>query len=171
MNMSDQKLLNRVDAIDRSDWATKTISLIKDAPKNWNSDAPFSINSPTDDKCINLLDIYLIIEDPTEYLFAKRVFGDYKKWAKIKNSAWGKKLFPAYAEELALKLKSKAVKGVIDIAEDIETKETTKLQALKFIISGGWGDKPSKAEQVSEKKDVSTRVDADLKRIGLRAVK
>lgn len=174
MKYTDKEILARVDAIDKSTWFNKTGGLFVDIGTKWNPDAPYSVNRPTNDESIYLGDIYRAIGDPTDYKFAIRTFGTFPKWEQIKKASWGQHLSATFKKELATKLKSKAVADIISLADDEETKETTKLQALKFIVAEGWAEAPEKKDAKAvekEKKQIKHQIAGDLERIGLKVVK
>lgn len=175
MTEEETALLARVDALDKSEWTQRTAALFADAGTKWNPGAPYAIERNTTRGTINLGDVYMAIGDPTEYEFAIRAFGTFRIWRRIKETAWGKKFAPMYAEELSVKMKSSAIKDIVDLAKDTETKETTKLQALKFVVAGEWGlgKKIQVTASVADKKakQVKNQVAEDLERIGLKVVK
>jgi len=168
-----ENILKRLDKIDKSAWSKQaTTSLIVDWPGKYFPDAPYTYGRETSDKYLSLRELYLEIGDPTEYEFGNRVFGSMKRWLKIRDTAIGKKIFPSYANELAVKMKSEQLRGVVELASDPDVKENTKLAALKFLITSDWSPaKSTKADLRKRKKAVNNNVMDDMERLGLKVVK
>lgn len=83
--------------------------------------------------------LYLELEDPTEYEVATQLVGGLEHWTAIVNS-------PGMAEEvqklrdwLALRLKSKGMKKIIEQAPE-------SFQAAKYLVDQSWLDKKEKAK-------------------------
>ncbi len=91
-------------------------------------------------------DVFIDLEDPTEYLPAIKLVGSWLEWQRIKRD------WPAFntyictwQEELEVKLKSRAVQQVNTLAEE------GSFQASKWIAEHGFNKRqgagrPSKAE-------------------------
>jgi hypothetical protein len=84
----------------------------------------------------SLKKIYLSYEDVMEYDFAVDHFEDYAHWEVLANSARLKDDVEQWRKELVLKLKTRALKGIIRDA----VKEN-KYEANKFLLTNGWIDK------------------------------
>lgn len=169
-----QSVLERVKKIDKTSWDSRvSASLFIDIHKKSHPDAIYSLRRETNDKTIHLLDVYLAVSDPTEYEFAMLAFGSVRRWEKCKNSYWGAEVFLDYAKELAIKIKSDAVLGIIEMSNDSEIKETTRLTALKWIVSSNFvpKEKPTAKIKEAERKRVRNDIASDIERLGLKVIK
>lgn len=117
----------------------------------------------------SLKKLYLQIEDPTEYLFATTVLGGWEHWQKMCGT---KLIFPhiqKWRDELDIKLKAKALRAVLSIAESPENKG--QLSAAKYMAEKGWESKrgrPTKEELVRRQKidaKVTDEIEEDYVRI------
>ena len=108
------------------------------------------------------------IADPTEYQFAMHVFGSWKCWEKITGSKLIMGYVQGWRDELEVKLRSKAVKSLIDTANHDGAKGTT---AAKYIAEKGWVKRkagaPSNAEKERELK-IQSEMDDEIKDIADR---
>lgn len=112
---------------------------------------PFTLKPEDSGKCISMKRLYLEIADPTEYAFAMEVLGSWEHWLKLTNCEWFQPYLTAWREELELKLRSKGIKAMMDLAV------SGKDNAAKWLAEGGWNGKskrgrPSKAEVTAERK-------------------
>jgi len=82
---------------------------------------------------------YLAMEDPTEIEFARVYLDGWEHWDNICQTQWFKPYITRWRLELDLQIKAKALKRVMEIANDGESKES--FQASKFLLSGLWKDK------------------------------
>ena len=121
-------------------------------------------------KYISMRRLYLEIEDPTEYLFAEQALGSWDHWQKLCNSALIFEHIKKWREELAVKLKARAIQAMIATATEDGSKGTT---AAKWLASEGWLEgkgRPSKAKvEGAVKKAVRavSNVESDAARLGL----
>ena len=123
----------------------------------------------SDDQYIALKEVYLQIADPTEYEFAKMCFHSYQQWETITALPWAANFVSQWRAELQLKLRSEAVKEIFNMTVDPEVKETSRLQALKWLADTGFVNKTHKTKVA---KDVVVDFAlADAERIGLKVVK
>lgn len=93
--------------------------------------------------------LYIEEADPTEYSFAVKYLLNWKQWLRLCENKLIRKHIDEWREELEMKLRSKAVK------EMIENSRKGKIQASKWLADKGWAQRgagrPSKAEIASEK--------------------
>ena len=83
-----------------------TIGLFKETAQPGNKmPAPFSL--------AELKNVYIEMSDPTEYLPAMALTGDWQHWQAIRNHHKLKHIFDFWAQELEMKLKSEAVRTMI----------------------------------------------------------
>lgn len=105
--------------------------------------------------------IYMELEDPTEYEVAIHVFGSWPHWLRLLENKAIRQEIDKWREELELKIRSKALKAMLDTASFEGAKGTA---AAKYLAERGWvkrpAGRPSKAEQKGQMKQ-----DAELKRI------
>lgn len=118
----------------------------------------------------SLKQMYLEYADPTEYSFAVEVIGDWDHWQTICDGYFFKPLIKKWREELEIKLRSQAVKAIINTASTEGAKGTT---AAKYVAEKGWekrAGRPSNAEVEAERKihaGIKGEVAEDAERLGL----
>lgn len=104
--------------------------------------------------------LYLEHEDPHEYDFACTYFLGWNHWLRLCENKIIRKEVDSWREELEIKLRSQAVKGLIDLAVVSES-----FQSLKYLSEAGWKEKragrPSKAEKERQNK-VNKRVEEEF---------
>lgn len=92
--------------------------------------------------------LYLECEDTTEYEFANKHFLGWNHWQRIANNTNVLPHVESWREELELKLRARAARSMIDLAN------TGSFQATKWMVDKGWEEKkagrPSKAEREAE---------------------
>lgn len=91
----------------------------------------------------SLKKIFMDYEDPLEYTFAVNVFGSFELWERLARSSTLRILVRTWRRELSLRLQSKAVDVVRNIATQSES-VSNALQAAKFLADRGWCPKESK---------------------------
>jgi hypothetical protein len=88
--------------------------------------------------------LYVQEEDPTEYDFANKYFLGWKHWQRICENKVIRKSIDEWREELEVKLRSKAVKQMMNQSR------SGKLQASKWLADRGWAQRgagrPSKLD-------------------------
>lgn len=82
--------------------------------------------------CISLKRKYLEYEDPTEYIFATKVFGSFPCWERLLQSPEIKAEIDLWRHELKLKLEAKALANIKEIASDPSS--SARLTANKIIL-------------------------------------
>lgn len=120
----------------------------------------------------SLYRLYMEASDITEWDFANAHFDSYDHWLKLCDCDWFKPYLTKWRRDLEVKLKSQALKGVIDKAA---SNDKDKLQALKYLLDKGYTSKeqpkrgrPSKLEiarEVQRQVFLDTEVQQDLQRI------
>lgn len=111
--------------------------------------------------------IYLEVADPTEYETAMCLIGDWEHYSLIRNHPKIKPVMDAWAEEVAIKLKSAAFKKLEKLSS---TPNGTA--AAKYISEGQFFGKSRKAKQITEEKQskISERISEDMERLGLSVI-
>jgi len=111
--------------------------------------------------------LYLQMEDVVEYEFATTYLLSWTQWQRICSNKLFKSNIEAWREELELKIRSQAVRDIIDMTADEKS-----FQAAKWLADKGWdkrkAGRPSKEELAHEKKVQSTLDDkygADIQRL------
>ena len=79
--------------------------------------------------------LYVALEDPSEYLFANKYFDNWGHWQKIANSTSLKEYVTAMREELAIKLMARSLQSIKDLAKG-DTRDS--FQANKYLLEKGW---------------------------------
>jgi len=92
--------------------------------------------------------LYLEMEDVTEYQFANEYFYSWNHWQRICNNKVIRKHIDEWRDELELKLRSHAIRNIIDM-----TSEERGFQAAKYVAEKGW----EKGSVGRPKKDTSER--------------
>lgn len=109
---------------------------------------------------LSMRQLYLEIADPTEYEFAQTVLGSWDHWQKLCNSNLIRQHIDQWRDELEIKLRSKAVKSLVDTAVFGGVKGTT---AAKWLAAGSWNSgrgRPTKAEKQRQTK-IATQVEEE----------
>ncbi len=94
--------------------------------------------------------LYLQHEDVTEYDFANTYLLGWNHWKRLTENKMLRKHIDEWREELELKVRSQAVKDIIDQCAN----EGGSFQAAKWLADRGWdkraAGRPSKQEQEKE---------------------
>jgi len=117
----------------------------------------------------SLKKLYLEHEDPTEYDFANKFLLGWKHWQKICGNRQILKHVEEWREELELKLRSQAVRDMIDQSVD-----KGSFQASKWLADRGWDKKAAgRPSQVEAKKDqrVKEALNAEFEEDNVRLFK
>ena len=100
-------------------------------------------------------DVFLALDDMTEYTPAIQLCGTWKEWNRLKND-WPtfNDYIVEWKEELEIKLRSTAIQKIIDVSKGFDS---AALSAAKFVSSAGWDKRtgvgrPSSAEKQREAK-------------------
>ena len=155
----DLKLPTKADLVDT---AGKPITQSLFLEITYNEHAVYSLK---EDHCEwegkmypSLKRLYLEMEDPTEYEFATKYLLGYKHWKRICENKILAKHVEEWREELEMKLRSKAVKHMLESAK------SGNYQAAKWFADRGWSNKgagrPSK-EDIEREKKFQARVDSE----------
>lgn len=96
-------------------------------------------------KYISLKKLFLSCEDPTEYEFATKYLLGWRHWIRMNENKQLKEEFDVWREEFEIKLRSEAVRSIIDM-----TAEGSNFQAAKWLADRGYDKRgpgrPSKSE-------------------------
>ena len=134
---------------------------------------------PVGDKIyLSLYLLYMAEEDPTEFVFAEKYLVDHEHWLMISTGVWFKPHLEKWRRELDLKIKSQALKRIINTAK---LGGRDALQANRYLIEKGWENKqttysrgrPSKDEIKKEARRLSeeeTRLTEDFNRLNTNNV-
>lgn len=115
----------------------------------------------------SLKKLYLAHEDPTEYDFACTYLLGWEHWQRIcRNKRFGE-MVKGWREELELKLRSQAVRDIIELSSGDKG-----FQAAKWIADKGWdkrlAGRPSKEDidrEVAMQTRISDEYNADVTRL------
>jgi hypothetical protein len=118
----------------------------------------------------SLKKLYLEYEDPTEYAFVQEYLSGWSQWKQLCNNQQTLKFINEWREELELKLRSQAIRDMIDQSAD-----GGSFQASKWLADRGWdkraAGRPSKQEQQKEqrvKEKISNEFNDDAARLNLQ---
>lgn len=113
--------------------------------------------------------LYLEHEDPTEYDFATTYLNSWKQWKKLCGNGEFKKHVEEWREELEVKLRSQAIRDIIDM-----TANEASFSAAKWLADRGWekrgAGRPTKQEQekrYNQDRKLSDEFSEDFKRLNL----
>lgn len=116
----------------------------------------------------SLKKLYLEEEDVVGYNFACKYLLGWQHWERLRSNKMLAKHIDLWEEELELKLKSIAVKSIIDIS----LSENGGFQASKWLADGGWirrsAGRPSKEEtekHLAQKERIYNEYAEDLERV------
>ncbi len=98
---------------------------------------------------------YLELEDTTEYEFANMYFLGWQHWMRICENKTLAKYILNWREELELKLRARAVKQMVVLAEG------GSFQASKWLADKGY-DKRDPGRPSKDEKDMHTKIQDDL---------
>lgn len=106
--------------------------------EHWNNKfEPILTLKETDvNGCPSLRQIYLAHEDPTEYYFAKSVFGSWDYWKELRGCELLRAEVEKWRSELEVKLRAKAFVKIMETANDKHSKFA--YDANKMIVKEGW---------------------------------
>jgi hypothetical protein len=127
--------------------------------------------------------LYLIflqscVDDPTEYSFAMTYMDGWEHWEQLQECEWFKPYIERWRKESELKMKSKALVRVIELAN---TGGKDGYLAAKYLLEDGWRPKekgpkaraagrPTKLavkEEVVRRADEERRIKDDMERLGV----
>jgi hypothetical protein len=115
----------------------------------------------------SLKKLYLEHEDPTEYDFATTYLLGWQHWQRIVRNKVFSKMVEEWREELELKLRSQAVREILD-----QSQTDKGFQAAKWIADKGWdkrsAGRPSNADIERETKiqaNINEEYNADVVRL------
>lgn len=127
----------------------------------------------------SLYQLYMDMEDITEWEFANAYFEDYDHWLMLCECEWFKPYIIAWREELRRKLVARGLKVV---KAEAEGNGRNSLAAAKYLMERGWESKEEKQRLTKEAKELiskeaqkmaseSQALDETMERIGLKVVK
>lgn len=140
----------------------------------------YSLKDEDTSSCVSLKRLYLLMEDVTEYNFARMCLGSWEHWENITQSWALKPHIEHWRELLDIQLKAKYLQLIKNTAE--ESEGPNALNATKYLLEattshgGSKASKrgrPSKAEKEGHlKKEMrdSQTIKNDAERLGLKVV-
>lgn len=132
---------------------------------------------------ISAKDTYIDLEDMTGYKWSKRYLESYVHFERLLGATWFRELKDEWDREIEMGLRARALDAVMELAEDVEAPEGTRLSAAKYLAEKGWerrhskgtgAGRPSKEavkQKVKEMAEKQTQESEDAERIGLKLVK
>lgn len=168
----------------RSPTGYRTRSLFVDVQRHMRSEEDIEAslywlerrNYTDDDTRPVLKEHYLASMDPTGYETAIKFLGSYDHWDyMMKSCAWFRDAVNQWKEELEVRLKSKAIAKIKEIAF---SEDKQSLAAAKYIATADYDKvdgrgRPSNVEirgKLKEAIEISEADKADMERIGLKLV-
>ena len=113
--------------------------------------------------------LYLEHEDVTEYSFANKYLLGWSHWKKICGNKILSKQIDEWREELEVKIRSQAVRDIIDQSAD-----SGSFQAAKWLADRGWdkraAGRPSKKEAQKEAR-IKEKVNSEFEEDNVRLFK
>lgn len=95
---------------------------------------------------IPIRELYLDMEDLTEYEFAREYFVDWRHWQRCLENSKVLREVNGWREELALKIQAKGIRSQIDLAIN-----GGNAGASKWLAERGWNPQESKRGRPSKK--------------------
>jgi hypothetical protein len=114
--------------------------------------------------------LYVEAADPTEYDAAMVLIGNWEHWQVLRKSKTLAELFDKWRMEVEVKLRSEAIKSMVR-----HSKQMNGAAAAKWLAEAGFveRDKRTKKGKEEEKQigaSVSSQVQEDAERLGLKVV-
>lgn len=113
-------------------------------------------------------DVFIDCRDPSEYEPAMQLLGDWEHWQEVRNHALIKPHVDKWQDELAVKLKSEAIKQIKEHA-----KQPGGTAAAKWLAEKGYASEGTKKPVGRPKKEEEVptpslgRIAGDMARLGL----
>ena len=89
--------------------------------------------------------LYLEMEDITEYEFANEYFGGWSHWLKLQKSQWFREHLSQWREELELKIKARALHAV---RRKAQSTDKDAFSANKYLLEKGYETKKTSSNPV-----------------------
>lgn len=109
----------------------------------------------------SLKKLFLDMEDPHEWTFSDTYLLGWSHWQKMNNNKILRAHFDAWREELSIKMRSKALQQILDLADD------GNMNAAKFVAKKEWeqrgAGRPSKQE-IQKKIAEDANIESTFKR-------
>lgn len=140
-----------------------TVSLFEETkPDNTKHVPPFKLR--------DWRKVYVTLKDPTEYLAAMELVGNWGHWELLRNHPRLKPHFDSWAKEVEVALRCDAIKEMMK-----HSKKDSGTAAAKWLAEGMFAkrDMRKKADKQVEdeiNEEISGRVAKDAERLGLRVL-
>jgi hypothetical protein len=115
----------------------------------------------------SLYRLYMEVGDPTEYEFAIKHLNGWHHWQMLCSLSWFKEFVDRWRWELELRIKSGAVKRIMEEANEGKS----KFYANKFLVDGGWVAKEDSKTPVGRPSQERIRQEAERLNDVERAIK
>lgn len=118
----------------------------------------------------DLHDLYIEMNDPTEYAFAMAAFDSWKHFKHLESLKWFRAFLTDWRLELEVKIRSEAIRSMAITAN---TEGSKGVSAAKWLADKGWDKKRGRpsGEEVTRETKVQANIQADIsndaKRLGL----
>ena len=114
----------------------------------------------------SLKQLYMEMNDPTEYSFAMGVLYNWQHWQRLTENKLFQPHIQEWREELELRLRCEGVKSMMESAK------TGNYQASKWLVDRGWdvrgAGRPTKLEKeghLAKLKDIAGDYEEDVQRM------
>ena len=116
-------------------------------------------------------DVFIELEDPTEYKPAMQLVGSWMEWNRLKRD-WPtfNDRIAEWKEELEVKLKSKAIQHINDLAFKVKNYQANKWLAEEGYNRRQGAGRPTKAEKTKQAKELANQA-ADTQKDKARVLK
>ncbi len=101
--------------------------------------------------------LYMDAADPTEVYVALNYFENWEHWQRLCRTTWFKPIVEEWRYELELRIKSKALASIMEVAKG-EAKNT--FDAQKLLLSGAWKEKEGPAKGRPTKQRIKEEAEA-----------
>lgn len=131
------------------------------------------VDGKTERRYVSAKQLYMkYYYDPTEYEFVTNIIGDFKLWDLLANNERIAPYVEEWRKEAEIKLRSEAIKEVVDVAKNEGAKGFT---AAKWLAEGKWktgsgAGRPKNRDDATENEinsKLSKEVERDLTRLGI----
>lgn len=117
-----------------------------------NSGVPYNLGKRHNSKSKSLRRLYMEEADLTEYTFVEKYLLGWSHWEALLRCNWFVPHIKEWRNELEIKIRSEALKRVIEESRDTSSK--LSFAASKFLVQRGWATPDSGGKGRPSKQDI-----------------
>lgn len=106
--------------------------------------------------------VNLCVGDPSEFLFAETIFGEWAYWEKLSKSGFMQEHLESWRHEAAVQRKSMAFKHII---EEVKSNGRNGYHAAKYLVEEPWTGTTKAARASSKKSSAEAAESTEIVRI------